>query len=172
MTKSTVSLADLVTFTEEILNWKLRFLCSVNSFYRVIVDDIFMKPFPGTCFFYEHSVFFWFSLSMLMIFLIWAIHYEESSRRFKLLGRLIFVYFNFREINFHVDHFCGCIFCHIFRRFIFADGEILIISFALFFALSKYLMFMSTTMIIAGKNKCLHNYQICTNWISIIRPCS
>ena len=123
-------------------------------------------------FFMSIVFFFWFSLSMLMVFLIWVIHYEESSRRFKLLGRLISVYFNFREINFHVDYFCECIFCHIFRGFIFVDGEILIILFALFFALSKDLMFMSTTMIIAGKNKFLHNYQICTNWISIIRPCS
>ena len=35
---------DLVTFTEEILNGKLCFLCSVRTIFDLISSDLFQKP--------------------------------------------------------------------------------------------------------------------------------
>ena len=69
-------------------------------------------------------------------------------------GILLFKYLkkiNFREINFTGISFCGCKFWHIYLEFIFADGEILIISRGFSFVIARYLIFTSSKTITAWK---------------------
>ena len=62
------------------------------------------------------------------------------------LRALVFAGISFHEINFR-----GCKFCHILRGFIFVDGEIIMISRGLMFVFAKYVMFMSSVIILGRK---------------------
>ena len=55
-----------------------------------------------------------------------------------------------------------------FWEIIFADGKIIINLYGLIFAIGRYVIVVSS-MIIVGEIF-LQNYRRCTNWISIIRP--
>ena len=57
-------------------------------------------------------------------------------------------------------------FSYILRKFIFADGKILIILRGLIFAVARYVIFMPS-MIIAGFPQ---NYQRYANWLNINNP--
>ena len=57
----------------------------------------------------------------------------------------------YAKISFHEINFRGCKFCQISCRFIFADGEIIVISRRLIFVFAKYVMFI---------NHCVKSVQI------------